>query len=74
MTAPLHHPPPIGSKDELRQYVAQNYALVQVYAEHAQSLAALGMDEELATTTCKLLSAAKAAALSVRDLRGRTCR
>ncbi len=73
MNVPLHHPPPIGSVEELREYAAQTYAIIQVYAEHAQSLAALGMDEELAATTRKMLAAAEAAALTVRDLRGRRC-
>ena len=72
MTAPLHTPASVGSIDELRQYAAECYAVVRVYAEHAQSLAALGMDEELAVTTRKLLAAAKAAALTVADIRGRT--
>ncbi len=70
MNAPLHNPPPVGSREELRQYIAENFRLARIFAEHAEHLAEVGMDAELSVATQKFLAAAKAAARTVADLRG----
>jgi hypothetical protein len=71
MNAPLRTPAPVGSVEELRQYAADCLRLARIFASHAEELAEIGMDEELAATTRKLVAAVKAAAATVIDLRGR---
>jgi hypothetical protein len=71
VNAPLRDPAPIGSNEELRQFAADKFALVELYAGHAVDLALAGDDEGLTTTTVKAISALFAAVATVQDLRGR---
>jgi hypothetical protein len=66
-------PAPIGSTEELRQFAAECARLAILYAEHAEALAYHGMDEELTSTTRKLITTVKTLAATVSDLGGRTC-
>ncbi len=64
---------PIGSTEELREYAADCLRLAALYASHGRDLAEAGDDLGLISNTHKLLAAVKAAALTIRDLRARTC-
>jgi hypothetical protein len=70
---PAWNPAPIGSAEELRQFVVECLQLVVLYAEHAQALAYRGMDEELVATTRKLFASVNSVGATVSDLSGRTC-
>jgi hypothetical protein len=65
--------PRIGTDAELRLYAAECLNLAALYAAHGRELAEAGDDQGLVTNTQKLIAAVKAAAATVRDLRGRTC-
>jgi hypothetical protein len=63
--------PPIGSTDELRIYAVEMLDLAVLYSRHAADLAEAGDFLGLETNMRKLIAATRAAAATVRDLRGR---
>jgi hypothetical protein len=71
MNAQLQPPVPIGSKEELRQYMAQHLALARVFLLHAEELAQIESDEEFGKTINKLAAALRAVIATFNDLRGR---
>jgi hypothetical protein len=71
MNACFPNPAPIGSTWELREYAAESFGLVSMYATHAADLALAGDDLGAETATRKLLAAVRAAVATVEDLRGR---
>ena len=70
MNAPLQHPPPIGSPVELRAFAADTFDIAARCAWRARDLAEAGDDLGLEMTTRVLIAAVKAAAATVKDLRG----
>ena len=47
MNAPFRNPAPIGSREELREFIAQHLALAVVHIEHGVDYANLGSDTAL---------------------------
>jgi hypothetical protein len=64
-------PAPVGSPDELRIYAVEMLDLAALYSRHAADLALAGDFVGLESNVRKLIAATKAAAATVRDLRGR---
>ncbi len=71
MNAPSR-PAPIGSKEELRQYMAQHLALARIFLLHAEDLAEIRDDEEFGKTINKHVAALRAVLATFNDLRRRS--
>jgi hypothetical protein len=71
MNVQLQPPAPIGSKEELRQHMAQHLALARVFLLHAEDLAEIENDEEFGKTINKHVTALRAVIATFNDLRGR---
>jgi hypothetical protein len=71
MNVPLRQPAPIGSPEELRIYAVEMLDLAGLYSRHAADLAKAGDLPGLENNVRKLIAAVRAAAATVRDLRGR---
>jgi hypothetical protein len=61
---------PTGGPEELREYVVGYLRLAAMYADHGADLATAGDLIGLQTNTAKLIAAVRAAAATVKDIRG----
>jgi small basic protein len=73
MNAPLRHPPPTGSPDELRDFALTCLAIAAEYVVAAEALARIGDDLGFARQTQKLVATVIAIGETAADLRRRSC-